>query len=354
MGGAQYQAKLIVDYLLKTNEYEIYYLARRVNKTYNPQKYKIITIPGIKFLSRYGFFFDFSGLLNKLKQIKPDIIYQRVACAYTGIAAYYAKRAGCTMIWHIANDKDFFYLENKKNPIYLPHKFIEKKFMDYGILNATHVIAQNQYQADMLLRYYKRNPSAIIYNFHPLPSEKIEKKDPIKVVWVANFKEFKQPQLFIKIADNLKKISNVQFIMVGAPADNKIWHSQLLTDINKLDNLSYLGPLKQEKVNEIIAASHIFVNTSIYEGFANTFVQAWMREVPVVSLNVNPNGVFDSAKIGILSGSFEKMCEDVKLLIDNTILRNELGEHAKKYAIKKHSEKNIEDLVAVFNSVQNP
>jgi hypothetical protein len=74
----------------------------------------------------------------------------------------------------------------------------------------------------------------------------------------------------------------------------------------------------------------------------------------VVSLNVNPNGVFDSAKIGILSGSFEKMCEDVKLLIDNTILRNELGEHAKKYAIKKHSEKNIEDLVAVFNSVQNP
>lgn len=95
----------------------------------------------------------------------------------------------------------------------------------------------------------------------------------------------------------------------------------------------------------MLGKSHILVNTSKMEGFSNTFLQAWMREVPVVSLSVDPDNIIKNNKLGYHSGNFEQLKKDVLYLAENPFIINEIGKKARSYCIKNHSMDNIKLLV---------
>jgi glycosyltransferase involved in cell wall biosynthesis len=351
MGGSEYQAICLIDKLVSNEQFEIYYLTRRYDSHFHQEGYRIIKIADAKGIRRYGFFFDVFRLLKLLHQIQPDVIYQRVGCAYTGIAAYYARRNNCKMVWHVANDNDVLPFQ-KTNSLKNAHHYTEKKILEYGIRSSHQIIVQTNQQAEYLKRYYGKTPTEIICNFHPMPRENIKKTNPIKVVWISNLKPLKQPEYFIKLARELRDIGQkVQCIMIGAPAHwARNWQRSLENEIDEIDNLTYLEERPLEEVNSILAKAHVFINTSLYEGFPNTFIQAWMRKVPVVSLCVNPDGVLDQNKMGFCSGTYEKMLEKVVELIKNPALRDEMGERAQAYAFEKHSEKNIAGLVQLLKN----
>ena len=93
------------------------------------------------------------------------------------------------------------------------------------------------------------------------------------------------------------------------------------------------------------------INTSRYEGFSNTFIQAWRRKVPVVSLDVNPDNVLNREGIGLFSdGSYGKLKESVLTLIRDEELMSDMAKHAQEYALARHSIANIERLIDIFDS----
>src|SRR5690606_6239370 len=117
---------------------------------------------------------------------------------------------------------------------------------------------------------------------------------------------------------------------------------ELMARVERLENLSYLGRQSQEKVNQTIAESHILVNTSDYEGFSNTFIQAWLREVPVLSLSVNPDNVFDGHGIGVSAdGDYQRLKSELLALINDPDRRRRMGRAAKEYAESNHGEGNL-------------
>jgi glycosyltransferase involved in cell wall biosynthesis len=369
MGGAEYQIKLLVNHLLAAGHHEVHYLAQQVNPEFIAQGYSIIQIPEIRGTKRYRFLFEAPHLLSILKEVRPDLIYQRVGCAYTGIAAYYANRYGVRMLWHIAGDADITPLDRKRLRNLMPHRWLEKKFLEHGLTHADLVVAQTRHQAELMQTHYRRSPTAVISNFHPYPEEQLDKSGPITIVWIANFKQLKRPHLFVKLAAELASEVEARFLMIGAaaegvgwlgkleafkantrraiglPANSADWGRQLRAEIAKLPNLDYLGKLAQKRVNEILARAHLLVSTSESEGFSNTFIQAWMREVPVVSLEVNPDGIFDDGKLGLVSGNYENLCRDVLRLVHNPRLRAEMGSYAREYALRHHSQANLLELV---------
>ena len=77
-------------------------------------------------------------------------------------------------------------------------------------------------------------------NFHPLPQENVEKGQQIGIVWVANMKPKKQPEVFLRIAKDLRSIKGVRFIMIGNAYKNE-WSNNLLRKIAAVENLEYLG-----------------------------------------------------------------------------------------------------------------
>jgi len=350
MGGAQYQAKCILDGLIPTNKYNIHYITRRVDPNFTPEGYKIHQISSDKNVSRLSFYFDSIQLYKILKEINPDVIYQRVAGPYTGIAAYYAKKNNCKMIWHVAHTTDVTPHENVASANFIL-KFLERTFVEYGLRNATYIVAQTEEQSKLLDKYYGRKSDKIVPNFHPTPKGSLDKSDEISVVWIANFKPWKQPDVFVRLAKDLQMLNNVHFVMIGAlQGGNTEWREKLKCDMDELNNLIYKGKMTQNDINDLLARAHIFVNTSLHEGFANTFIQAWMRKVPVVSLHVNPDHIFDRFEIGYCSDTYEELLENVKNLILNKEQRVAMGNSSKVYAQQYHSFKNVELLMELLDS----
>lgn len=351
MGGSQYQAKMLIEHLLQTGRFEIYYLTRWLNPDKVPKGYQIIKISDIKGVRRHGYFFDAVRLYRLLKEIDPDVIYQMVGSAYTGIAAYYAGRSACMMTWRVTSDRSVCKSRAKGWRDFFPDKFLERKFTEYGIAHADQIVVQTELQGRLLMENYGRAPTATVRNYHPAPSvAEIHKSEPVTVLWIANFKRLKQPELFVKLARDLRGFGNVRFIMAGAPAPKKDWFRQLTDEIRALDNLEYRGTLTQDQVNVLLGQSHILVNTSEYEGFSNTFIQAWMREVPVVSLYSNPDGLLDAGFLGYCAGGdYYRLLHFVKVLLTDPGLARSIGNRARKYALDAYSEKNLLQLIELLD-----
>src|SRR6202011_2983272 len=109
--------------------------------------------------------------------------------------------------------------------------------------------------------------------------------------------------------------------------------------------LQYLGTRSQSEVNELLARSHVFVNTSRYEGFPNTFIQAWMREVPVVSLQVDPDRLLEEQGVGIAcDDSEQQLAAAVRGLLEDAARRAGYARRAREYAMSRHSMANAKGL----------
>jgi glycosyltransferase involved in cell wall biosynthesis len=93
------------------------------------------------------------------------------------------------------------------------------------------------------------------------------------------------------------------------------------------------------------------VNTSQYEGFPNTFVQAWRQYTPTITLDVDPDEVIHKYGLGLCSGSMTNMICDVKKLLGDNDFRRQMGENAWQYFKNNHDiGKVVKDYIEVFGS----
>jgi glycosyltransferase involved in cell wall biosynthesis len=303
-------------------------------------------------IPRFGYLMEARSLYRKLRDIDPCIIYQRVACAYTGICAFYSRRHATPLLWHVAHDTEVTpqSLDKGRNVVRLR---LEKLAVESGAKHATRIVVQTRHQAQLLQKNYARVADAVVPNFHPPAAEALDKSGPLTVIWIANLKPWKQPEVFVRLANSLSSYSEVRFVIVGAPAatsGNKRWQLALKQGIQNAPNLQYLGQKSHAEVNALLARAHIFVNTSVHEGFPNTFIQAWLRDVVVVSLQVDPDHVLEQRGVGIVAHSEAALASAVRNLIDNPDAQAAYRERGRVYATENHSLRNADDLVGLLRS----
>ncbi|MGH8138503.1 MAG: glycosyltransferase family 4 protein, partial [Steroidobacteraceae bacterium] len=307
-GGSEYQIDCFLEALIPLRRYEIYYLTSMVRADPQIDSYRILRIGSQAHAPRFGYLTYAAPLYRTLLALRPNVIYQRVACGYSGVAAHYARRHGARFVWHVAHDSDVDpdgSLDGR-NPV---RRYLEKRSVEYAIRRASCIVTQTSHQAQLLERHYQRTADAVIPNFQPAPQEKPDKSGPLTVAWVASLKRWKQPEAFLRLAGVLSDLAGVRFAMVGPHAAGPRehgWMSSLLSRIEATPNVDYLGARSQAEVNELLARAHLFVNTSLHEGFPNTFIQAWAREAAVVSLHVNPDGLLDEGEVGVFCHGSEQ------------------------------------------------
>lgn len=355
MGGAEFQARHLLETMAALDKYDIYYLARHIGVDHEPQNHQLIQIAKPCALGKYGYFLDALQLLRQLETLQPDLIYQRVGCAYTGVAAYYAKRKNCKLVWHVSSTNDVTPAGMRLvDTLLKPHHFIENQMLEYGIRNTNEFIVQTEEQRRLLQKNYHKSATALIRNFIEVPTSGEKRAKPVRVLWIGNLKPLKQPQVFVDLAKELARPGELEFVMVGAPFQKHSMQVDFESKVRAVDGLHYLGKLTQEMVSNELANAHLLVNTSVYEGFSNTFIQAWMHYVPVVSLNVNPDQLLSKNSLGIFSGSIHALKEDIRHLSSHPQMRNAMGQSARQFAVENFSMRNADRLEGYLANLLSP
>jgi glycosyltransferase involved in cell wall biosynthesis len=349
LGGAQYQAKFIVEELVARGGVDIAYFAPIVPIDHQPEGYKITKISGTGRLRWLGYFTDAFDLYYLLRQFAPDVIYQRSASGHTGIAGWYARKRGSRLVWHIANDREFRPESVPLRHRLAPHRQIERLFIRYGVRHASRVIAQTEFQANALQKVFGRTADLVVPNFVPRAPEHIEKEAGFTVVWIANWKHSKRPEVLADIAEMLLDRADITFVMLGRVNLNQAWQRTLMNRIEAIPNIVCLGGVSQDEVNRWLTKAHLLINTSVVEGFSNTFIQAWLREVPVASLVVDPDRILSSGLFGACAegdvGALSRKVVEFALDIEKT---RYLGQQARRYAEQHHGLNNVDSVVSLL------
>lgn len=219
----------------------------------------------------------------------------------------------------------------------------------FDIVFSNAIIVQSEFQKRMLELNYKKN-STIIKICFPLSKEThFENSSTLTVLWVGSISEVKQPDLFLKLAE---QFPSIKFQMIGGCLGEQDLYYRIKTKAQTIPNIEFLGVVPFHKINDYYLKSDILVNTSMFEGFPNAFIQAWMNYVPVVSLNANPDKVICTNNLGFHSKTFDQLVKDVRTLIEDETLRYKIGENCRRYVEKDHDlSKNILQYLDVFKTV---
>ena len=275
-----------------------------------------------------------------LSHEKPDAIYQRCGSAMTGIAAFYAQQAGCRFVFHIASDRDVrpFKCSLKTLPL-IP----EMKLLEYGIKKAGTIVAQTRFQADLIQYRFNRSP-VVIPNAHPVPPDCQKQVDPLIILWIGNWKSVKQPEIFIHLAQKILNQFSIEMIMVG-----RIGNYESLAEQARQLQIRITGEIPNHRVNTLLEKAHLLINTSEHEGFSNTFIQAWMRRVPVISLQVDPDNIIQDHQLGRCSKNFNTLVSDTIELLQNHSLRETMGAKARNFATANFALDNMNKLMSLIS-----
>lgn len=333
VGGSQLQCDIIAEELQKRGHKVTYLAVDGKDKTYNTS-YSVV---GVK---RNG------GLIGKkISNIDPDILYWRFNKKFFYKSLKSSANNNMKVVFAVSNIRDLQPLSaTLRSPISIQNfknyvlKNIVSLFNHLGFFYVDALTVNNENQLDLSIKSTK------IY----VPNATNVKSDIFKwhkpfVLWVANIKDRKQPELFVKLARNFVH-KEVDFLMMGKIEDQKY---EWLQDQNKVsENFHYLGSQPIEKVNGALKESLFLVTTSTPEGFSNNIIQAWLQATPVVAYEFDPGGLIQEHELGyVSSGDFNRFSENVEKMIDDVNLRTHLGEKSLEFACDHFSTNKTIDLL---------
>ncbi len=107
-----------------------------------------------------------------------------------------------------------------------------------------------------------------------------------------------------------------------------------------IPNLTCPGAVPYTDVGTMFSRAKIFLNTSQIEGFPNTFLQAWVRGVPVVAF-FDPDSLIKQRQLGHTATDLEDMVHAIIRLLADHDDRDRIGERARAYAIAQFGPKHI-------------
>ncbi len=349
LGGAEIQARYLMQHLKKVSNHELAVICRHSSVDAD-EGIPIRRIQTVWPIARYTYLIDYPSVQRLLRQLDPDVIYTRVGSPLVGFAARYCHQFGKRLVHHIARVDDV--LPRTQIPTKNALQAVERRIYEYGLVHADAIIAQASYQAELLERHFRRSNIEVIANYHPTPQFAPAKDSAFKtVLWVANIKEAKRPGLFIELAERSILLHDTRFVMVGALSDER--YEPLLARARELPNFHYAGAAPLEDVNRLLESAHLFVNTSaaMGEGFPNTFIQSWLRGVPVVSLECNPDGLLDSGDLGSCAqGDSQRLARDVQTLLSDTTRLTRMADNCRRHALTTYASDNLERVQRVLES----
>jgi glycosyltransferase involved in cell wall biosynthesis len=129
----------------------------------------------------------------------------------------------------------------------------------------------------------------------------------------------------------------VTFEIAGKPSNTEDPYSRdLLARAASLPNVILHGMVPRDQMSNLYRGASVLCCTSRYEGFPNTFLEAWSYGLPIVS-TFEPDDLLSKRKLGILVENGVEMISCIKALMQSPKKWQEMSENAKKYYQENHT-----------------
>jgi glycosyltransferase involved in cell wall biosynthesis len=184
-------------------------------------------------------------------------------------------------------------------------------FFEAGVRGADVRLAMSEYQAGQFAR---QGLSCGLYRNLILPRAAPRAAEKtVDLLWIARCQPIKRPQLFLDLAERLP---GANCRMICPREDEALWES-VAARARGLRNLEFIERVPYRDIQAHYDAAKIFVNTSSYEGWPNSFIQSGMGSAALLSLDVNPDRLFEHFAPGVFSsGDFEALVAGAAELLD--------------------------------------
>lgn len=259
--------------------------------------------------------------------VRPDVVVSRGADRINYPLVLVSKLLGAKFVFFGASDVNF---EPGKELI--EGGGHNRRLWQKAVKKMKYIVVQNQHQHDTLKDNYGKN-SLILFNIWGEPKKSNAEVQPTDVVWVANLRQLKRPEWIINAA---KQLPEIDFTMVGGSTQDKQYYERIRNATQGIPNLHFLGSKSFAETNAIVSHSRLLCCTSTFEGFPNTFLQAWNYNIPVVS-TVDPSGVIAVNDLGIIVNTFDEFVSAVHDLISNEADYSSKSASVVRYFLKNHA-----------------
>ncbi len=277
------------------------------------------------------------ALRDALDHAGARLVYQRCALPLTGRLAWLCARSGRRFIFAVANDRD---LDGRVRGSL---GAVRHALYRYGLRRADLVVVQTR-QQEAMLAGRRRHPSLLLPSALDLEGvrPRPEPASPV-VLWVGNLLPKKRP---MELLDLAAKLPGVAFHAVGDPGLDRNLAEQFAARAGTLPNVRYLGRVEHAGMDALYARATLLLNTSEAEGVPNTFLEAWARGVPVVSLRVDPDGLIAREGLGLVVGD-QDPAVTLSGYLEDTAGRGAAGQRARAHVLQAHD---LHQVVARFES----
>lgn len=283
-------------------------------------------LPGIRF-----FHPRWTGLISAMKRADADVYYQNCGEYITGQVAMWCKANNKQFLYSLANDAD----ADPSFPIM--HTLRERWLYKYGLLNADEVIAQTKTQMNSLKKGFDLDSSIMPM---PCPGPDNSQYQPLEwytdkptILWAARIHESKRLEILLQVAAELPEYN---FVVGGSPGKEDAYSQGLMDTMSKLDNVTYLGMVARAEMPALYRSSTVFCCSSEYEGFPNTFLEAWSQGLPIVS-TFDPDSLIQERKLGLGATNKDELVSGIRTLCSDHELWQTHSVNARRYYQENHS-----------------
>lgn len=259
-----------------------------------------------------------------LRENKPDVVLHQNFGYLHGISAILCRLLRVRYVYFTASQGDVDGTRYRTSS--LPVAWLWR----LGLNLTSTIIVQTNEHRELLLKHFNRDSIVIPNGIDTNLFTRTREHGNI-ILWVAHWRQVKRPDLVAELA---RQLPNYNFIMCGGFYDKNLYDRIVP---NFPENILIRGYTNSVDLISAYQDALLLINTSDYEGIPITFDEAWACQLPVVSLNVDPDGVITRHNLGFFSGTLEKMVMDIKLLCDDKRKIVEIGSNCRNFVVKNHS-----------------
>lgn len=282
-----------------------------------------------------------TSVWSALRRADADLYYTSCAGMQVGLLAAFCYQQGKSFVFRVASDTDC-------DPSRVLVRLARDRWLySWGLRRAHTILVQSQHQASLLASRFEL-PSRHVGSMVEAPERSTVARD-IDLLFVGNVRGIKRLDLMLALADSLRDLS---VHMVGGPLPGEeALYRATQHQAAALPNVVFHGRLPYADTNVLYRRARLLVSTSEVEGFPNTYLQSWVRGVPVVAL-FDPDGVIQRERLGIVADSPDGLRDAVEALLCRPGAWEAASERCRAFMAREYGEASmIAPYIETFESI---